>query len=397
MKQRKYDFPTVVPFSVARLKQEAARVQSLGLVQVQFTCETDPGLQAMVYGAGGRIVFYSRYSWFRRPFRVRIGELGLITIDQAKQQHRANRVQAAQGHDPRRPKVVAKTFRKLFNEDYLPQCRARQKKSISTDESRFRIWLEPALGDIPINQITKSDIHNLVLKMIEAEKSPASIRNTVVLAGGVMELGVDLEHIGRNPCKTVRTPRVDNRRTDFLTIPQVKAIMAAAEASEDVVGAGMIRLMGYTNARLGEARAAKWADISLETGVWHLPRQKSGKRGRKFLSEAAKQVIRDLMPFRTNEFLFPGAKGNPQRSRPIKLFRRLCEQAGVPKDKKFRLHDLRHAWISAGVYAGIPLEILSFGANHASPTTTRLYSHAHETSLVAANETIAALITPEAA
>lgn len=398
MKKRKYSFSTRIPFTVARLREEAARVQALGFVQVQFTCETDPGLQAMIYGASGRIVFYSRYSWFRRPYRVRIGELGLITIDQAKQQHRANRVLAAQGHDPRRSRIPAMTFRQLFNDHYLPQCRARQKKSIGTDESRFRIWIEPALADLQVSQITKSDIHNLVVKMIEAKKSPASIKNVVGLIKTVMELAVDLELIGRNPCKNIRTPKVDNRRTDFMHVDQVRALMAEAKASEDIVGAGMIRLLSLTAARFGEARAAKWADISLQDGIWYIPDQKSGKRGRIYLGQDAKQVVLDMAPFRVNDYLFPGSKGNAQRSRPIKLFRRLCEQAGIQKDKKYRLHDLRHAWCALGNLAEIPLEIISLAARHSSPAVTRIYSHAHESSLIAANEKIAALImSPRAA
>lgn len=395
MKTRKYPFETIVPFTIARLRQEAERVRELGEEQIQFTSKTDPGLQAMIYGSG-RIVFYSRYCYLRRPYRDWIGELGLISIDQAKQKHHENRVLATQGQNPRQPKPARMLFRQLHADHYVVRCQSRGKKTLHTDQSRYTHWLEPEFGDMPIEDVTQTHASHFILKMVDAGLAPATIKTIITQFRSEMEIGVELGEIARNPVKGIRTPRVDNRRTEFMTVTQVRAFMAAAQASEDIIGSRMLMLMALTAARLGEATAAKWEDIALEEGIWELPTQKSQRRGRIYLCHAAQQVIRDLEPYRWNEFLFPGAKGNAQRSRPIKLFNRLCEQAGIPP-KKFRLHDLRHAWCSLGNLAEIPLEIISLAARHSSPVVTRLYSHAHRESLVAANEKIAALIMPPVA
>lgn len=394
MKPRKYSFETIIPFTVARLRQEAERVCEQGLEQVQFTSKTDPGLQAMIYGTG-RIVFYSRYAYLRRPYRDWIGELGLISIDQARQKHHANRVLAAQGQNPRHPKTSPMLFKQLYWDHYVVQCQSRGKKTLHTDHSRYTHWIGPEFADMAVEDITKTHISRFILKMVEGGLAPATIKTIIGQLRSTLEIGVELGVIARNPAKGVRTPRVDNRRTEFMTVTQVQAFMAAAQASEDIVGSRMLMLMALTAARLGEATAAKWADISLEEGLWNLPTQKSGRRGRIYLCQAAQQVVRDLMQFRRNEFLFPGAKDNARRSRPIKLFKRLCEQAGIPKG--FRIHDLRHAWCSLGNLAEIPLEIISLAARHSSPVVTRIYSHAHRESLVAANEKIAALIMPPVA
>lgn len=395
MKPRKYSFETIIPFTVARLRQEAERVCEQGLGQVQFTSKTDPGLQAMIYGTG-RIVFYSRYTYLRRPYRDWIGELGLISIEQARQKHHANRVLAAQGQNPRQPKTSPVLFKQLYWDHHVVQCQSRGKKTLHTDHSRYTHWIGPEFADMAVEDITKTHISRFILKMVDAGLAPATIKTIIGQLRSILEIGVELGVIARNPAKGVRTPRVDNRRTEFMTVTQVQAFMAAAQTSEDIVGSRMLMLMALTAARLGEATAAKWADISLEEGLWNLPTQKSQRRGRIYLCQAAQQVVRDLEPYRCNEFLFPGAKGNAQRSRPIKLFHRLCEQAGIPP-KKFCLHDLRHAWCSLGNLAEIPLEIISLAARHSSPVVTRIYSHAHRESLVAANEKIAALIMPPVA
>lgn len=393
MKPRKYSFPTCIPFTVTRLREEAARVRALGHVQVQFTCETDPGLLAMIYGASGRIVFYSRYSYLRRPYRIKLGELGLISIDQSKQQHRANRVLASQGQNPRQPKTAPMRFRELFWDHYIVQCRSRRKKTIKTDISRHANWIGPALDDLAVTAITKSDIHRLVVKMIDAGLAPATIRSIVGQIRTTLELAVDLGIIDRNPTKGVRTPRVNNRREQCLTADQVRAFFEAAQNDPNVIGSHKLMLSALTGARSGEVtHQCKWDQIDLDTGIWNLTDQKSGRPGKIYLSSPAKDVIRRMEAFRCNDYVFPGQRGNERSGRAIRVFRRLCNQAGIPDG--FRPHDLRHAWVSAGVNAGIPIEIMSQGARHSSVTVTRLYSHAQLENLTAANELIATLFMP---
>lgn len=394
MKPRKYSFPTCIPFTGARLREEAARVRAHGHVQVQFTCETDPGLLAMIYGASGRIVFYSRYSYLRRPYRIKLGKFGLITIDQAKQQHRANRVLAEQGQNPRQPKTTPMLYRELFWEHYIVQCQSRRKKTIKTDISRHDNWIAEALDHLAVPEINKSHIHQLVVKMIDAGLAPATIRTIVGQIRTVLELAVDLGIIDRNPTKGVRTPRVNNRREQCLTADQVRAFFEAARNDPNVIGSHKLMLSALTGARQGElTHQCRWSQIDLDAGIWHLTDQKSGRPGKIYLSSPARDVIRRMEAFRVSDFVFPGQRGNERSGRAIRVFRRMCKQAGIP-EKEFHPHDLRHAWISAGINSGIPIEILSQGARHSSIHVTRIYSHALPENLTAANELIATLFMP---
>lgn len=395
MKQRKYAFPTRIPFTISRLNEEAERVRHLGLTQVQFTCDTAPGLQAMIYRTG-RITLYSRYCFQCRPYRDKLGELGEITLSQARLGHQTRRNIASHGQNPRQPVKSEMIYQALHKEHYLIQCRSRGKKSIHTDESRYRNWLGPAFGRTKVADITRTDVALLVVNMQESGISPATIRSTIGQLRTSLELAVDLGVIERNPTKGVRTPRVMNRRETFLTAEQVRAFCSLAQEDSNRVGANKLVLMALTGARLGEATEAKWEDVDLDAGVWHLPDQKSGRPGRIYLSEAAKGVIHSMEELRCNAYVFPGRRCTGSSGRPIRLFKRLCQKAGIPDG--FRIHDLRHAWVSAGVNAGIPLEILSQGARHSTPTVTRLYSHAHADQLISANDAIARLfIAPAAA
>lgn len=391
MKPCKRPSSTRIPFTVSRLREEAEHVSALGLVDQQYNCLNEPGFEARI-GRRGRVVLYSRYNFQRRPYRDKLGELGLISLAQALLQHRTNRALAAQGQNPRKPKTRPMIYRELFNGPYIDQCRSRGKKTIATDISRDANWIDPALGDLAVTDISKFHIHQLVVKMIDAGMAPATIRTIIGQVRTVLELAVDLEIISRNPTKGVRTPRVNNRRDKFLTADQIRAFFEAAQNDRNVIGSRKLQLMALTGARLGEATHCKWDHIDLDAGVWYLPDQKSGRPGQIYLSTAAKELIRSMEEFRCNEFVFPGQRSNAHSGRPIRLFKRLCKIAGIPDG--FRIHDLRHAWVSAGVNAGIPIEIMSQGARHSSVAVTRLYSHAQLENLIAANEKIATLFMP---
>lgn len=388
---RKTPFPTYIPFTKTRLLEEAERVRELGLDQVEYSCSTDHGLRAVIY-ASAEVALYSRYSYLKRPHRLPLGKLGLMTLEQARQRHRAIRVQAAQGIDPRAPSRDNLLYRDLHEHHYLVQCRSRGKKTIHTDISRYTHWIGPEFGHLPVTTITRTHVSRFVIKLQEAGQAPATVKTTISQLRSSLEIAVEMEVLSRNPAAGLRLPPANNRRQEFLTVSQMQSFMTAAKACEQIVGSRLLMLMALTGARLGEAKNARWEHIDLVKGIWYLPTQKSNRPGEIHLSANARAILVELMHVRRNQFVFPGERGNDQLSRPIKLFRRLCKQAGIPD--RFRIHDLRHAWVSCGVFAGIPLETLSAGARHASPTTTRIYSHAHRESLVAANETIASMIMP---
>lgn len=390
MKQRKHPFPTNIPFTKTNLLAEAERIHALGLDEVEYSCASERGLRALIYRSR-MIVLGSRFSFRNRPCRIRLGELGLITLEQARQQHRAYRLQASQGEDPRVPRRTQIRYSDL-HEHYLVQGRSRGKKTIHSDISRHANWIGPEFDDMLVADINKSHINRFVLKMQAAEKAPSTIRTIVGQISTALELGVELDFIPRNVAKGVRLPRVNNQRSEFLTVLQIVAFMNAAQASNRLIGSRKLMLMALTGARLGEACKAEWQHIDLDAGIWYLPDQKSGRPGIIYLSEPAKSVIREMLAVRRNQYVFPGERDNDRAGRPIRPFRAICKQAGIPEG--FRIHDLRHAWCSAGVYAGIPLEIISQGARHSTPGVTRRYSHAHQESLVAAQATIGALFMP---
>lgn len=392
---RKIPFPTVIAFTVVGIKNAIALVKEHDLPQVQFCSKTDKGFHLMAYQSGA--TFYANYSVPRRLGlharhigRVQVGVFGLHTISQAHAAYLDVRRKAYAGIDPKAVQAQDLTYGAFHVEHYRVQCVSSQKKTLKTDIQRFERWIAPAFANMPLSQMNATHANQLVIKMQEAGRAAATIRNVIGQLSSSLNLAVELGLLEKNLVKAVKLPKVYNQRTESMSLDQLSAFMRAAGARKETPASRLLMLLALTGARLGEATNARWEDIDLERGIWKLPTQKSGKPGVIYLSESAKSAIREVQPLKRNGYVFPGARDNERLSRPIRLFKRILKDAGILG--QYRIHDLRHAWCSQLIEAGVPIEIVSHGARHSSPVVTRRYIHPQAGALTAANERLAELL-----
>lgn len=126
-----------------------------------------------------------------------------------------------------------------------------------------------------------------------------------------------------------------------------------------------------TGARIGEALALKWRDVSLNRKTICLHTTKAATRGRSAkprhipLNAVMVEMMKALS--RDDEKVFPIVEDNLRRT-----FERACELAGIGH---CRIHDLRHTFASGLAMAGIPLNTIRELLGHTSMTMTLRYAH----------------------
>lgn len=392
-KPRKTPIKTTFRFTKAALQQVAEQMKALSLKQVEC-CDTDSrGLRAMIYPSG-LIVFYSRYNYRHRPDRIKLGEFDIMTVEQARAMHRANRLVVAQGGNPKQNKLKVLTYAEYFETIYLPQNQDR-KKSIRTDLSRYNTWLKKEFGNVALPDISPTQCARFVRKVVDAGLAPATVNHIIGMLKSSLDSAVDMDLLEKNPARAIKLLPKNNRRLEFLGVEDMRKFMLAARGDEALVASRMLMLLALTGARLGEAMNMLWQHVDFENRIWRLPTQKSGKPGVIHLSDMAIDVLREMQAVRRNLFVFPSKDGLSHLSRPIRVFHRICTRAGLvgPNDEQiYRPHDLRHAWCSIAIHAEIPIEIVSHGARHSTPAITRTYSHPFQEDLRRANEAVANLI-----
>lgn len=388
-----------IDFTLPVLMERLQWVKSSGLKQAEFSSRSEKNKHVTMY-ASGRMVFYTRARYNGQRPRIELGEINTHTLDQIHQNYLDVRKKIADGHDPGQLQCREMTYADFFDQIYLPDRKNRNKRSLTADVSRDQHWLRPRFGDIRLTAIHNRMAHELVTDMKAKKLATSTIRNVISLLKSVLQLAVDMDMLAHHPIK-YRPPAPDApKHRDYPTLEELSRFVGAAWRCTDTeYSTGrMWALTMLTACRTGEVLDAKKSDFELNPeGVpirWRLSRQKSGKLGTiELKSPAIQQLVGEMIAASNTEYLVPGLRGNAQASRPIKLFKRLCERAGI--DSHWTPHMLRHGFATvAKREAALPEAVIADILRHSSPEVTRrIYIHADgREQAAAANDAVVSLI-----
>ncbi len=257
------------------------------------------------------------------------------------------------------------------------------KRSLAQDRSRFRLYLEPALGGKEPKDIVSLDIERLKRIALKG-KSPATIKLTLALLRSIVNWG----H-GMGLCQGLQfrlvMPRVNNLKTEDLTPIQVAALLNAIDVDPDVDAGDVMRLALFTGMRRGELLGLKWVDVDFERGFIKLAEPKGGTDQKVPVNDAARSVLEARKKSADGPYVFPSRAGG-HRVEVGDSVRRIKMAAALPDD--FRpLHGLRHVYASMLASSGkVDMYTLQKLLTHKSPLMTQRYAHLRDDALRRASD-----------
>jgi len=264
-------------------------------------------------------------------------------------------------------------------------------KAIKTDKGRFKMHLDPTLGEKQPQEIIKLDVDRLRVTLSKKLK-PQTVRHIMGLLKRIVTFGVGRQ-LSQGLTFRVDSVRVDNLRTEDLTTAQLSSLLKAIEKSTDIEAANIMRMALFTGMRRGELFKLQWKDIDFDRGFIDIRNPKGGKSQKIPLNDQARQVLKNHPE--TADHVFVRGDGKPftdirRRVNPIK------KAAGIPDD--FRaLHGLRHAFASMLASSGeVDMYTLQKLLTHKSPIMTQRYAHLRDETLRKAS-TLAGNIIEQAA
>lgn len=267
------------------------------------------------------------------------------------------------------------------------------KISWDTDESVLRNHAIPALGLLPMGQITVPQVSRLVQIMADKGMAPGTINKVLIFLRYAYKLAIrwKVEGVTHNPVAEVPNQRDDYKIERYLTPEQMRHLLAAVRRSDNPMLQHIVSFLIYTGARKREALDARWCDIEWRRKSWRIPKTKSGKVRHVPLSMGALDVLNQLKPLptlggpRPSEFIF----ANPRTGRPFAAifysWNTARKMAGMPE---LRIHDLRHSFASFLVNAGRSLYEVQELLGHADIKTTSRYAHLSRDRLAEAVEVV---------
>lgn len=319
-----------------------------------------------------RKVFYLSYRTRdgRHQRRPKVGDLGVVTLAQARTIAKELLEQVAAGRDPM---VDRKTRRQALTVDelcdrYLTHIRTDPKdkkkpKSIREDEKLINGRIRGRWGRRSAQDVGREDIETLHKEMAS---TPFLANRTLSLLSRMFNLAekwrVRSEH--SNPCRLIdKYP--ERKRKRLMTGDEAPAIAAAlAKREKDYPACVLfIYLLILTGARPDEIARAKWSDIKGD--VLTLTEHKTDGHVEErviFLPPRAVALL-GMMPETTGTIT--GIKS------PRWLWQEVRKECGC---EDLRLYDLRRTFASAALRAGYNLDQIGELLGHTSGTTTKRYA-----------------------
>jgi integrase len=287
-----------------------------------------------------------------------------------------------------------KDYSDLWLNGYIKSL--RRQSTFERYQDVLKRHINPTLGNRPIDEITKGEIRDLLLKLNRKGLSRSSICLIRDVIGGPLSFAVDEELIPLNPASgiTKRLQLRQDRKIEIepLTTEEVSIFLEVCQthASEHYP---FFLCAFRTGMRLGELLGLQWGDVDWHGKFIRVSRSyklgrmtptKTGKIRRVDMSDHLIETLKTHLTARKREALREGTGdvvdtifhrgGKPMEQNYIRrVFKRILARAGL---REIRLHDVRHTYASLLLSDGASPVYVKEQLGHTSiQMTVDIYGH----------------------
>jgi len=289
--------------------------------------------------------------------------------------------------------------------------RNRRPSTLAVYASRLNTHAVPVLGGLKLGEITLVHIESMLDGMHRAGASAYVIRDVRVTLSALFSDAVKSRLLRANPAQLAQLPE-DLPTRETRTAPTTEEVRALLEITKGTELGNLLTVLAYSGARVGEALAAQWADIDLDTGEWRIwqtvtrtrtgshylgGKTKTGRTRLVTLPPAALDALRDqrtkvaahrLAAYQwdnTHDLVFPTTTGTVRDPKPLRT-----ELHKIAPHWPGTFHDLRHWFASVSITdTTTTTAAVSKVLGHASTRTTMdTYGHLMSESATAVSGSI---------
>ena len=288
------------------------------------------------------------------------------------------------------------TLARYLVETWLPHAATRVRPTTHRRYAALvRVQIVPRIGRVKLSALRPAHVQKVLDGMIAEGAAPASVLQCHRVLSSALRQAVRWQVLAVNPSDAVRPPRPERAA---LHVPEPEQVRAILEAARGSVHELPILLAASTGMRRGEVLGLRWSAVDLDAGVARVvvTLQRSGgevhyvapktDRSRRTISLPASVVVR-LRAHRkeqTERRLLLGAswcdtdlvcdRGDGEHLDPDGLTNAFSRYAASAPGT--RLHDLRHAFATTLLTAGVHPKVVSEALGHASVAFTMdTYQH----------------------
>ena len=152
-----------------------------------------------------------------------------------------------------------------------------QKKTWRADVSKIKRYLLPAWGQVPIREITRAQVHELLDKLV-AQGMTIGVNRIQALISRLFTLALDRSLIDAHPASRMMKRFKESPGERVLNDDELRALWAALETRSGRA-ADALKLRVLLGQRGDEIAGMAWSEIDFEGRVWEIPGRRT-KNGR---------------------------------------------------------------------------------------------------------------------
>ena len=337
----------------------------------------------------GTKVFSLRYVDTRGKQRQhKIGNAQDITLDQARKQAGKLRAKITMGEDLNEAQKllrVVPTVSEFIHKVYLPYVEA-YKRSWKCDRGLLKNHVEPCWGKKYLDEVTKSDLINLLANHRKTH-APGSCNRLIILLRYMFNIAIKNGDVGivKNPTAGYPLMKENREPERYLSADEAKVLYEHLLESDNKMLRYIIPMLILTGARKREVLDARWEDFDFERKSWRIHTTKLGRPRHVPLSDGAISILQSTPRFGKCEWAFP----NPKTLKPyVSIYYAWDTVRKAAGLSDVKCHSLRHSYASFLVNAGRTLYEVQHLLGHTQIKTTQRYSHLTKDTLLDASNAV---------
>ena len=270
--------------------------------------------------------------------------------------------------------------------DFIVYLEQEKKTSKNTVEAykRDMIAFESFLADRGVTAITdasNADVAAYMMGLKEAGKSKATMNRKLSSIRACYRYLLKNGLVKVNPTEDIRSPRVERKELEYLTIEEVEKLLEAPDDSvKGLRDRAMLEVLYASGIRVSELLALKVNEVNLDIGYLMLNHHDDNERIIPLYSLAIQSLRNYLEESRphladnTKETtLFLNANGQPMTRQGFwKLLKGYTASAHIEKD--ITPKTLRHSFATHLLENGADINMVKDMMGHSSINSTRVYA-----------------------
>lgn len=306
---------------------------------------------------------WASQGWTLERARLTLAELmvakktgsGEVTLREKRVKAQEEREEAKRQQAAR--KRLAVTLSEYWHNNYFPDC--RQTKAPETwrkEESNFRTWLAPALGDMPLREISKADLDAIKGKMASAGLAKRTTQLVFATMRAVWNHARGNKLVeGICPTQEIKLGKISNARNRALSPKEAQELLEEIQRLDEKAWAFTLACL-HTGGRLSEVARLTWGQVNLRDRHLTLVHTKTGKPRAVPMTETLVSLLRSIPHGQAQDIVFANAQGKQWTSMPAN-FRKAVSNLKLNEGRTDRrellvFHSLRHSAASMLLDAG---------------------------------------------